>query len=268
MICYFGNCYIVVPKSLQRQKVEKIHHGHQGIQKCRPKASTAEWWPLMSSQIDTVEKSCVECSKHGRVNCEPMISTPMPVYPWQVVGSDLFNHKGTTYLLVVDYFSRHPEIFKLSTTTSQGIINALQPLFARHRVPEILRSANDPQYVSQEITKFSVDYGFQQIISNPHHPKSNGLAERTVQTIKAMLEKSTDPFLALLSYRATALQWCGLRPSELLMGRHIRTTLPQVTQYLTPNWSLLKSVCQQDKKYKSVQNRNYDRYHKACPLPE
>ena len=162
------NCCIVVPKSLQKQTLEKIHHGHQGIQKCRSRASTAVWWPLMSSQINTMVKSCVEYSKHVRVNCEPMISTPLPEYPWQVVGSDLFYHKGTTYLLVVDYFSRYPEICKLSTTTSQGIISALRPLFGRHGIPEILRSDNGPQYVSQEMT---VDYGFQQITSSPHIQK-------------------------------------------------------------------------------------------------
>ena len=91
---------------------------------------------------------------------------------------------------MVDYFSRYPEISELSTTTSQGANNALQPLFARHGVPEILRSDNGPQYVSQEMIKFSVDYGFQQITSCPHYPKSNGLAERIIQNIKTMLEKS------------------------------------------------------------------------------
>ena len=71
------NSCIVVPKSLQKQTLEKIHHGHQGIQKCRSRANTAVWWPAMSSQINTMVKSCVECSKHVRVNCEPMISTPL-----------------------------------------------------------------------------------------------------------------------------------------------------------------------------------------------
>ena len=111
-------------------------------------------------------KSCVECSKHVRVNCEPMIYSPLPEYPWQVVGSHLFYHKGTTYLLVVDYFSRYPEISKLPTTTSHGVINALRPLFVRHGVPRIRRSDNAPQYVSQEITKVSVEYRFQQITSS------------------------------------------------------------------------------------------------------
>ena len=197
-----------------------------------------------SNQISTMVKSCVKCSKHAiaRLNCEPMITTPLPEHPWQIVGSDLFHHKGDTYLLVVDYFFRYPEISKLSTTTSQGIINALRPIFARHGVPEILRNDNGPQYVSQEMSEFSKAYGFKQVTSSPHYPKSNGLAERTVQTMtKAMLEKSKDPHLALLSQCATALQWCGLSPVELLMGRWIRTTLPQVTQHFIPKWPYLKT---------------------------
>ena len=262
------NYCIVVPEPLQKQTLEKIHHGHLGIQKCRSRANTAVWWPGMSSQINAMVKSCVECSKHARPIREPMITTPLPDYPWQVVGSDLFYHKGTTYLLAVDYFSRYPEISKLTTTTSQGVINALRPIFARYGVPEILRSDNGPQYISQEMTEFSREYGFKQLTSSPHYPRSNGLAERTVQTMKLMLEKSTDPYMALLSHRGTPLQWCGLCPSELLMGRRIRTTVPQVTQQLIPKWPFLKTFRQTDKKYKSKQKSNYDRCHRAHSLPD
>ena len=70
-------------------------------------------------------KSCQECSKHSTINREPMIPSSLPDYPWQIIGTDLFQHKGTTYLLVVDYFSRYPEIAKLTNTTSNGVIAAL-----------------------------------------------------------------------------------------------------------------------------------------------
>jgi hypothetical protein len=52
----------------------------------------------------------------------------------------------------------------------------------------------------------------------------NGLAERGVQTIKMMLKKS-DPYIALLSYRATPLANEN-SPAELLMGRKLQTLLP------------------------------------------
>ena len=118
------------------------------------------------------------------------------------------------------------------------------------------------------MSEFSKAYGFKQVTSSPHYPKSNGLAERTVQTTKAMLEKSKDPNLALLSHRATALQWCRLSPAELLMGRRIRTTLPQVTQHFIPKWPYLKTFQQLDKKYKNQQKRDHDRCHSARSLPE
>ena len=54
--------------------------------------------------------------------------------------------------------------------------------------------------------------------------QSNGLAERTVKTVKKLISNTDHPLLSLLlSYRATPLPWCGLSPAKLLMGRCIRT---------------------------------------------
>ena len=41
-----------------------------------------------------------------------------------------------------------------------------------------------------------------------------------------MLEKSTEPHLALLSYCSTEFPWCDLSPAQLLMGRKIRSIMP------------------------------------------
>ena len=61
-----------------------------------------------------------------------------------------------------------------------------------------------------------------------------------VKAIKLLLTKSTDPYLALLSYRATLLPWCGLSPAQLLMGCIIRTDVPQHPTIFQPEWSYLK----------------------------
>lgn len=66
-------------------------------------------------------------------------------------------------------------------------------------------------------------------MSSPHYAQSNGQAEKGVHVLKQLLKKAaesdSDPYLALLSYRATPLQ-CGLSPAELLINRKLRTILP------------------------------------------
>ena len=91
--------------------------------------------------------------------------------------------------------------------------------------------------------------------SSPRFPQSNGQVERMVQTIKGRMKHSIDPHLAVLSYRATPLPWCGLSPSELSMGRHIRTTLPQSNAYLVPDWHYLPSFKSANVQFKNKQKQ-------------
>ena len=64
-------------------------------------------------------KQCPTCARDFTPRKEPMIPTELPEYLWQKVGTDLFHFKGSTYLIVVDYFSRYPEVQKLASTSSR-----------------------------------------------------------------------------------------------------------------------------------------------------
>ena len=76
------------------------------------------------------------------------------------------------------------------------------------------------------------------------------MAERMVKTAKSLLAKSADPYLALLSYRATPLPWCGLSPAELLMGRRLQTDIPQPKRVFIPDWPYLTSLHVKDEEQK------------------
>jgi len=188
-----------------------------------------------------------------------------------MVGTDLFELKGSHYLLIVDYFSRYPEITKLVSTTSATVITALKagpPCGQSPGIPETVRSDNGPQYSSQEFAKFADSYGFKHLTSSPLYPQSNGQVERMVRTIKNMLERSNDPFVALLSYRATPLPWCNLSPAELSMGRKIRTSVPQTNKHLMPEWTYLTDFRKKSAQFKKKQKENFDNRHRVHSLPE
>ena len=168
----------------------------------------------------------------------------------------------------MDYFSRYPEVSKLQTTTSQTVINTLKEAFARHGIPETLRSDNGPQFASKEFKDFTKEYQFIHTTSSPYYPASNGQAEHMVKTVKSLLKNAEDPYIALLSHRATPLPWCGKSPAQLLMGRNIRSTLPQTTKTLTPEWPYLEGFRHVNKDFKDSQKRNYDRRHRVHDLPD
>ena len=98
--------------------MQKIHAGHQGIERCRARIASSVWWPGVSQQIAQTVHQCAECAKNSTPNKEPLMTSQLQEYLWHVVGTDLFEIDGTHYLLTVDYFSRYPEVTKLTSTMS------------------------------------------------------------------------------------------------------------------------------------------------------
>ena len=262
----YGN-RILVPPSLRKETLSKLHNGHQGIQRCRLRAKVSVWWPGIMREIENMISQCHTCARQFSPRKEPMIPTELPDYPWQRVGTDLFHLNGDNYLVVVDYFSRYPEIKKLSSTTSTAIIQTLKSIFSRLGIPQQVVSDNGPQFASQHFTNFAKSYDFQHVTSSPHFAQSNGLAERTVQTVKRLLKESEDPHMALLTYRSTPFPWCKLSPAELLMGRRIRGNTPVLTDQLTPDWTFIDDFRAQNINYKAKQKEDYDRRHAVHSRP-
>ena len=258
---------IVVPSSLKEYTLTKLYEGHQGIQRCRKRACCSVWWLGMSSDIYGMINQCLTCSRKISPKREPMICSQLPDYPWQKIGTDLFEIKGVTYLLVVDYFSRYPEVIRLTTTTSHSVIVALKSLFARYGIPQEIVSDNGLQYASQQMSEFAKSYGFKHTTSSPYYPQGNGQIERTVKTVKSLLiHGDKDPQLSLMSYRATPLTWCGISPAELLMGRKIRTCVPVIDKLLKPDWPYLSKFRNKEEAFKRKQKKEYDRRHRTRPL--
>ena len=175
--------------------------------------------------------------------------------------------KSSNYILIIDYFSRFIEVIKLKSTTSGAIIEALNSVFFHYGIPETIMSDNGPQYSSNEFKVFANKYNFSHVTNSLLFSQSNGQVECAVQTVKRLLKRSDDPYMALLTYRSTPLQWCNFSPAELLMGRRLRTTLPILKEQLIPPWPYLDEFQELNEQYKQRQKQDYDRRHCTHPLP-
>ena len=90
----------------------------------------------LASVID--DQECPECSCELDPHREPLIASPLHDYTWQMTGSDLLELRGVTYILLVDYISRYPEVVKLTSTTSEAVITAMKYIFLRHGIPGVV----------------------------------------------------------------------------------------------------------------------------------
>ena len=259
---------ILIPPSLRADTLQKLHQSHQGIEKTKRLARESIFWPGMNSKIEELVSNCSTCLHHASANQrEPLHPHEIPSRPWQKVGTDLFDWNGKPHLIVVDYYSRYPEVSELRNTKARTVVNKTKSIFSRHGIPESVVSANGPQYSSEEYKQFANDYNFIHNTISPRYPQSGGLHEKTVQTVKNLLEKckvaNQDPYLALLDYRNTPID--GVTPAQALMSRRLRSPLPISQRKLNPkpvNRTTFHAARQQQQQQ---QRKHYDRTAKSLP---
>ena len=255
---------IVIPRSMRKEILQRIHDGHLGVTKCRERANQGVWWPGISKDIKDLVTACRHClEKRPAQPSEPLITSSLPERPFQHIAVDICELKGQNYLISVDYYSRYIDIQRLTALTSMAVIQKLKAIFSQHGIPETIISDNGRQFSSREFQMFVKEWNFNHSTSSPHYPQANGEAERAVKTAKEILRQK-DYHLALLTYRATPLSSLGVSPAELAFGRRLRTTLPTLPQNLKPRAVDPENVRKRDNSAKVVQKKYFDK--KAQPL--
>ncbi|XP_062511696.1 uncharacterized protein K02A2.6-like [Corticium candelabrum] len=230
----------VVPVTMRKTVMNSIHEGHYGIVKCIERAKTSVYWPGYTNEIHDMVASCSKCQENRSQNPKPDTKPhDVPHYPYQKVGTDLFELQGEHYLLTIDYYSKWVTINHLQSTKAADVITILDKHFANFGIPETIFSDNGPQYANEEFRKFSRKLGFQHTTSSPGYPASNGQAERGVQTVKKMMAKMLEEGRtindALRVLRNTPIGGDLPTPAILLQGRHLRTQLTINTETLVPH---------------------------------
>lgn len=232
--CVLWGLRVIIPEKYQSDVLGELHIAHPGIVRMKEIARSYVWWPGMDLSIEQTVRNCQSCQQ---VRNPPMLAplTPWmwPGEPWQRIHVDFAEKDKNHYLVVVDAYSKWPEIFSMKSTTTEATINVLRTLFSRYGIVSQLVSDNGPQFRSEEFAYFLRMNGVKHVKVSPYHPASNGAAERMVQSFKRGLSVSKNDTQGLqtrldrflLSYRSTTHATTGCTPAKLFMGRELRTRL-------------------------------------------
>ena len=231
--CVMWGSRIVIPPQGRKAVLELIHEGHNGESRSKSFARMYVWWPGMDGEITDTVRKCVACqSQRNREPSSPLHPWAWPAAPWERVHIDFCGPlNGHMFLVVVDAFSKWMEVCPLRAATTEATVEALRVLYARWGLPKTVVSDNAQCFVSAGFKMFCEENGVQHITTPPYSPKSNGLAEKSVQTFKhGFTRQITGSVLCkvsrfLFKYRATPHSTTMRSPSELFLGRQFRTHL-------------------------------------------
>ena len=188
-------------------------------------------------------------------------------YPEDYVGKvamDIFHYKRHDYLVIIDYYSRWIEIKHVTSLTPDCVISRVKNVFTTHGIPDLVVSDNGRQFDSDDFRKFAKSWCLAQHTIHPYSLQENGMAERTVQAAKRLLNLA-EPEIFLLNYHASHHSAMGVAPAVALMGRQLATRLPFVREQLSPCQHRDGNIRNSDQRAKTTYKRCYDRRHRVRP---
>ena len=243
---------IVVPASLRRHVLGRLHDSHRGAEATKRRARQVVYWPGMNSDIVNTVRACEPCQiLQPSQQREPLRCDDNPSRPFESVSADFFMTAGKNFLVVVDRLSGWPVVVSCGAdTTSSATIRHFRQLFRDLGVPVRLRTDGGPQFASREFAEFLERWGVRHDMSTPYNPQSNGHAESAVKAVKHLIQKvaptgnlDCEAFdRGLLELRNTP-NYTGRSPAQTLYGRPLRSCVPAHAKAFQKEWQARAESC-------------------------
>ncbi|GFV05522.1 retrovirus-related Pol polyprotein from transposon 412 [Trichonephila clavipes] len=196
--------------------------------------------------VEEFVKTCDSCQRVGKprdkakapLKLVPIISEVFSKINIDAVGPLPVSTKQNRYLITsICVASKYPEAIPVESITSPNVIDALLSIFSRIGFPREIQSDLGTSFTSELTTTFFNKFGIKVTRSSVSHPQSNAVerVHRTIKrVIKALFVESGEDWegvlpLALFSLRTVAHESTGFSPTELVMGKNLRT--PQTLVY-------------------------------------
>lgn len=233
--CLLWGSRVIIPPKLQKDVLDELHDTHMGIVKTKSLSRSYFYFPGIDKAIEAMCKNCPKCVHHIKNPRESELhSWKYPVRPWDRIHIDHTGpFHGKLFLVVVDAYTKWPEVEIVHSTNSETTITKLQTMFAKFGIPRKICCDNATSFTSEQFKKFCANLGIKLIHGAPYHPQCQGQVEVFNSTLKSALKSMKDDQIPLqykldkimLKYRITPQSTTGEPPCKLMFGRSIRTRL-------------------------------------------
>lgn len=245
----------VLPRKMIGPILEELHNrpsgGHFGVNKTHEKLRERFYFPGSKSRVQQYCKECDICeARKGptlrtRGRLQPMVTgAPGDRLAMDILGPLTRTPRGNKFVLVVmDYFTKWPELLALTDQSAISVANALvDHVICRFGVPREIHSDQGRNFESELVAEVMDILGCDRTRTTALHPQSDGMVERHNRTILDYLAKfvdenqeNWDEMLPLfgLAYRSAVQESTGFSPAMMTYGREIR--LPVDLRYGRPD---------------------------------
>lgn len=179
--------------------------------------------------------ACRQNEKSAVTHNAPLHPVPLPVAAWEKVGIDIVGPFDTASrhcrfaVMLVDYYSKWPEVAFVAHINTATIIYFLTAIFSREGNSRELVNDNGTQFTSAEFKERQILH----LRASVYYPQANGDIEWFKRVLKDCLHTisiqgtSWKSFICsfLMDCRATPHTTTRISPSCLLHGRQMRTKL-------------------------------------------
>ena len=251
---------IWLPKTSRYQVLRDLHcrwGGHLRFAKMWAAAKARYWWPSLRSMVDEVLKTCRPCAQFAMRRSVTRLRPIETQYPCELVVMDtghvtLPSGRKEYFLVAVDSFTKWAEVRAVTSETGAAVAKFLrEEIIERHGCPERLLTDNGSPYRGAAMQEECTRWGIHHHTSAPYHPETNGLAERTIGTLKRIMERLADGAgtkwkehlgLAVMAYRLMPHSATGFSPFRMMYGREATTSTEIGRSHYVPNTSYGQAV--------------------------
>ena len=225
---------LIVPKSLRSRAISIAYEGHQGLVKTKQLIREKIWFPGIDNDVKHLIDNCIPCQAvTSAKKPAPLRMNELPPAPWHTLHLDHCGPfpTGEYILVVIDAYTRYPEIAIVKSTSASTTINHLSRIFATHGLPSRVITDNGPPFNSRELKDYMDENGISFTPITPLWPQANAEAENFNKVLEKTIRTAQiegrdwkrELYRFLLNYRATPHITTKHSPAKLLFNREIRT---------------------------------------------